>query len=376
MTAKTCNIKGVTLSDIHLGHRRTPTEFIARNLEKMVFTRNYADLDVIFISGDLFDRTLPLSSDDSFESIQWLGRLINFGKANKIVVRLLEGTPSHEWKQTRILAAINEIAGGDCDVKWVSTLSIEHHAKLGVSILYIPDEWSPDPDDTWKQVQALLASEQMTSVDFTIMHGQFPYQLPAHVKAPTHVPERYQSITNYLCFCGHVHTHSVLGNIVVPGSFDRLVHGEEGPKGFVEWTVRSKDNWDVSFVENKGAKRYVNIDVKGQSHEEMLLTIDARIAELPDESHIRLETFKSDPIAAVLQTVRVNYPQFVWSTPKLVDSGTDVAEPIMDRRMKLETVPINPRTLPDLVKNELVARSVDSTTAEFCLHLIREALPK
>ena len=66
-------------------------------------------------------------------------------------------------------------------------------------------------------------------------------------------------MVRYNAFFGHVHKRSTYKKIEVAGSFDRLAHGEEEPKGFLDVTYYSEDNRVVKFVENKDAEVYTSI---------------------------------------------------------------------------------------------------------------------
>jgi DNA repair exonuclease SbcCD nuclease subunit len=143
-------------SDIHLGHPNTLTEDILRNLEKAFPTsKETEELDIIFFSGDVFDRLLNFPDNSVSEIESWINVFLRRCKALDIVVRVLEGTPSHDWKQSNVFEKVNNIGKIDCDVKHVKNLSIEHIERFGINVLYVPDEWEPETDDTWKQVKDL-----------------------------------------------------------------------------------------------------------------------------------------------------------------------------------------------------------------------------
>jgi hypothetical protein len=363
------SLTGLTLSDNHLGHRRTPTEFITKNIKTLLLDKDVKqDVQIIFWSGDLLDRSVNLSTDDAYEIISFLGWFLLYLKKNNIVSRFLEGTPSHEWKQTRILSALNQLV--DVDVKWVSTLSIERHKELDITILYLPDEWSSDNEETWKQVQQLLLDENLTKVDYVVMHGQMEYQLPDHVTSKTHKLERYQSIAGKLCFCGHIHKHSIRDNFVVPGSTDRLAHGEEEAKGIVKWKTYDTGEREITFIENKNAKIYKTIDCSRLSVEEMLVKIDTELKDVPQDSFIRLEGHKDDPILSVLQQALSSYLGYNWSQPKIKDKTAKLTETLIDKRVLVKSVPITERTIADLVTAELQNRNVGELDIANCIGLL------
>lgn len=171
-------IRYIVMSDVHLGHRKNKTIDIIRNIGR--FFNHYADrsdLDIIFIAGDLFDRLLDLPSDDSSEILAWAIQFIDYCSRNAIRLRILEGTPSHDWRQSRIFEKLISISNTDINFKYINTLSIEYMDDLGIHILYVPDEWSTTSEDTLSQVDELLKKNDLQQVDIAIMHGMFEYQM-------------------------------------------------------------------------------------------------------------------------------------------------------------------------------------------------------
>lgn len=368
---KSCKLNIITLSDIHLGHRKNKTGNIVTNIMRMLpDDSRMASVDAIFIPGDLFDKTVSLASDDAYEVVVGLGYLLKLCEKHNIVLRVLEGTPSHDWKQTRVLDAINSYGGNKVDAKWVHSLSIEFHKKLGISILYIPDEWKPDTEDTWSEVVHLLAEHNLDSVDVILMHGQFAYQLPEHVKASFHEVDRYNSITNYVCYCGHVHTHSVKGKIVVPGSFDRLAHNEEGPKGLIRSVVDLKlKTTSHVFDENQTAMVFKTVNCSNLALEKAFDLIDKHVSHLPDDSHVCLLLDKSSVASECMAVVKNKYPQFNWTSKTTKEDKT--IKPIVDKRLMLNLKPINERTIVDLVRDAILADGVPEPTAAKCIDTLQ-----
>ena len=374
MTRRRLRLK--VLSDIHLGHRRTDTDSIIKNLKKALpDTSESDDLDLIFITGDVFDRLFSLHDPAIYEIHSWFSRLLRMCKRRNIVLRVLEGTPSHDWKQCRLLNNINIDAGINADAKHVSTLSIEHIDSLDIDVLYVPDEWSVDSDDTWKQVQALLVESKLTSIDFTLLHGCYQYQLPPHVQTSTHEPDRYCDITKHYVFTGHVHITSRYKNIIVPGSFDRLAHNEEGDKGDYHITVVDDGDDSVIFVKNKSAKTYLTLDCRGLNVDDALGKVTSTVKSIPPESHIRLQALESDVISGSLDILRKKYPSIRWST-KIVSNDKSKNNNIIlsDMRATYKTVPITKSSIVELVKNQLISMDCNDSSIDDCLNALAEVI--
>lgn len=349
-------LKILVFSDVHLGHRRTPTELIIDNLMKAVPDNTTSnDLDMIIIPGDLFDRFLNLPQDDTYQIHSFIGWLLTLCKKRNITLRVLEGTPSHDWKQPKLIDQINEIVGADA--KHMPVLDIEHIDRFGIDILYIPDEWSHDNDDTWNQVQRLMIEKQLDKVDFTVMHGQFAYQLPPHVDAPVHNPDRYADITRHYVFCGHVHIPSQYRNIIVPGSFDRLSHGEEGAKGSWIITVNPEGDDTVVFNENKTAMTYMTIDCVGLDIDDVLSLVENKVNACRYGSRIRISASDDDPINSSIHVLSQKYPGLHFESHR---SGRtkSTKETLVDMRATYKTIPITPESVSTLIKAELLKQGI------------------
>jgi hypothetical protein len=345
-------------------HRRNPTTRIIKNFDESVLPDDdtTAALDILFIPGDIFDSLRALNDEDVPPTDAWIHRTLRIAKKHDIVVIVLEGTPGHDWKQSRRFVDINENAGIGANLRYVDTLSIEYIEQYGITVLCVPDEWDT-PENTLSQVHDLLRAKGLTQVDFAIMHGQFPHQLPEHVKAPKHDPEAYMAIVKYVILIGHVHTFSVYRSqinphgsfIVAQGSFDRLTHGEEGPKGHVRLVVRSEGDIDLKFIENDNAMKFVTIRCTSMDLEETLQTISAVARELPDGSHIRVEADHDNPILTNMEELIRRFPLGVWSKLSR-EAAIEEKQMVTEDDTPFVPIVITRENLPNLLL-ERVARS-------------------
>lgn len=310
MTLKHSRLNIAELSDVHLGHNKTSASHIVKNLYR-AFPDNEitGELDIIWIAGDLFDSLLNLPSESVSEITKWATHFLKLCKKRDIVLRVLEGTPSHDWQQAKLLVDINEHADIGADLKYIQELSIEYIERFGIHILYVPDEWRPKNSHTWHEVQELLLSHQLSKVDFCIMHGCFTYQIPPSLldMFETHDTENYIGITEYLIFIGHIHQHSQYKNILSAGSFDRLSHGEEEPKGHIRATVNKDGTYTAKFIVNEGAKTYLTLDYSGLSLDEVYRRLDELIPTIKDDSHVRIQASTEDAVFKAGSEIKARY---------------------------------------------------------------------
>jgi hypothetical protein len=309
------------ISDIHTGHPKVPT----RNITDGLFAafpnnKETAALDIIFIAGDFFDRNLHLSFDGVGEIQIFIRYLLRLCEQHNIILRLLEGTPSHDWKQGCMFSQIHELVETKCDFRWIEKLSIEYIESLDINVLYVPDEWEHDPNDTWKQVQGLLHDQGLKTVDFSVMHGLFEFQLPAHLNISHHMSERYLAITDHYIDIGHHHTqrsHTLPefdSTVLVNGSFDRLCHGEEGAKGHyrVNINVNGSGKDDITFVENEMAMRFVTVNCLDMTLSDTMDKLAKEVGNLPHGSHVRIIARAGSEVAAAKRELEVMWDTIRW----------------------------------------------------------------
>lgn len=317
-------IKYLTLSDVHLFHRKNTTENIIKNLDLYfdyyTHKSKFSNIDILFIAGDLFDTLLDFASEEIYDVMAWLARVMNFCLRFNIKFRILEGTPSHDWKQSRVSKIIYQLLPEGLDFKYIDTLSIEHIKDLGINVLYMPDEWTDSPDKTYAQVQVLLKDNNLTQVDIGIFHGMFEYQLkdvPGNLHK--HNEYNYLNIVKYFINIGHIHTYSVYERIIAQGSFDRLSHNEEEAKGGVLCTISKDGNNHFDFIENKNARIFKTILLKNNDLDKSMLKISKDLKGIPDDSFIRIKANKTHPIYIAMDELRLRYPQYTFSKISIED---------------------------------------------------------
>lgn len=348
---------------MHLGHHNTPTVHILRSLRRLFPDNDVTGaLDLIVIAGDLFDRLLNLPDDNVAEIKYWMKSFLSMCARRNIKVRVLEGTPSHDWKQNRLMVDVQLIGEIPVDLKYVDKLSVEIMSDWGISLLYIPDEWRPRCDDTWAEALVALQQSGLEKVDFVVMHGAFHHQMPKniHKQLELHTAERYISITNLAVYVGHVHQMSVYDDMIYSaGSTDRLTHGDEAPKGYWKGTFYPSGEKSLQFIENPNAMRYDTINCVGLVGDALNHAILEKVNTLPQGSHIRLKATKADIAAQSISVLETKYPGFHW-TLKTVDGGGDAETPIlMDTRPKFQGVSISKENIVELLMERIAVKHPD-----------------
>ena len=346
-------IQYLLLSDIHGGHNRTPTDFITSNLRSyfIKYKKKIENVDIIFISGDTFDRLLAINSPDSIIMYNWLTELVNFCSKHGIKLRILEGTPSHDWKQVKLLYEIINKFNIDVDFKYVENIEIENMVirDLELSVLYIPDEIKDNAEEIWKEVTKTLEENNMDKVDLIVMHGAFKYQIPIKNLDFLHDENRYISITNYLINIGHVHNHSEFDKILCPGSFDRLTFADENDKKG-GWLVRLYEDGNVEkeFLENTTAMVFKTIDLTKEASQ-----INKILKHIPDYSNIRLLVNKDDSIKELVNELQFKYPNKRFIIKDIDKKDSKEININKDNKKELFKFKINKDNIKNLIIEEI-----------------------
>ena len=368
-------INFLEISDVHLGHHRTRTPKVIDGLYKLLPEgKETQDLDLIIIAGDLFDRLLQKNDEWMWMIELWAMWLLKVCAKNNIVLRVLEGTPSHDWKQSKMFETYNKGTEFAADVRYVETLEYEYHTGLGLGILYLPDEWHPDLTHCFKEAKRVLAEHGEEQADIIIMHGQFEYQLPEHVGIEFHSSAAWESIVREFIFCGHVHHHSHRGKILVAGSFERLKHGEEEPKGYIRGTLMPNGRHKVRFVENTAAQQYVTIDCRDLPVNEAMAKIDTVVRTLPEGSFIRIEASSSDNVAAAIPFLKEQYSKLYWDNPKIHAKGSLHADTAVLATELYVPIDLTKQNLSGLLKERLVNRKLSEAQLTRAMALLEWSL--
>jgi len=344
-------ISYLVLSDVHLGNNRTKTDYIIDNLHTLIEDNHnmLKKLDIWFIAGDLYDKLLASSSTEFILVNKWLSTLAMYCTKYDIKLRILEGTPSHDWRQVSVFSTTIETLGISLDYKYVDQLSIEYLADLDMHILYVPDEWNNTAEDTYVEVVNLLHKYNIPNVDIAIMHGQFAYQLPMVELPSSHIEDDYLKIVKYYINIGHIHTSSAHGRILAQGSFDRLAHNEEEPKGCMLMNIHHTGDMDFLFLKNKNAYPYRKYDLTELNTSEIIKYITKELRKLKLGTRVRLIVANNE-VNKLLGPVQDTFKDIIFTIDKKKAVTTTV---IKDNRVVIKPFEIRKDNLEELLTIEL-----------------------
>lgn len=376
-----CSIKIGSTSDIHFGHPRTPTSHIVTSfLEAFPDNAQTAELDMIFLCGDVFDRLLTVPEADHAIARVGIAKFLMRCEKYSIILIIEEGTPRHDRKQSYMFQELVELMGLNVELHYMDGCQILNIEKHGINILCIQDEYRHDPNETLAEVRQLMAERMLTKVDFAIMHGQFEYQLPDidNARHKCHNAEAYLSLVEHQIFIGHDHHYSEFSlpeytsGIVAHGSLDRLSHGEEEPKGHIRLTLDAEGNKSLVFVENKLAMDYRTIEVYDLPSDEVISLI--RALKLRPGSHIRLKGTVFDMGVRMIRHLRKDFPEYKLSPLPEKDKRTDAPAPIVERTYI--PVQISKENATGMVKDWLARKGFPPAEIKDCEDYLNEQINK
>lgn len=350
----------LVLSDIHLVHPRCSTTEMIEQLD-LYFdhyraSSEFVNLDYLFIAGDLFDRHIDGVEGDYHIIQLWLARLLRFCKHYNIKLRLLKGTPSHDKDQMQMAVTLEKILKLEMDFRYIDTLHIEYVKEDNLYILYVPDEYHPESKETYRQVLELMANLGISKVDIAIMHGFFGYQLPelAH-STLKHDEQAYLDIVEHYISIGHVHKFSVYERIIAQGSFGRISHGEEEPKGGTICYITPDGKDSFQFVENIHAKTFKTINIRLRDVEKVLVQIERELSTLEADSYIRLLMNKEHTLYSNLDLVRQRFPManFTRKDSSKANKTNHLTELDISIEVLYTPIDINKSNIVTLLKEEI-----------------------
>lgn len=369
-------LRYISLGDVHLGHRLTPSRLVIKNLETMITSELLETLDMVIITGDLFDRQLQNGDEDVNAINRWITRFMYKCAAYDVQLYIVEGTPSHDRKQSQFFIEQKVNANIPIRMHYAKELEIVYNDRFDAHFLFVPDKWNPSTAVTLGQVKAKMLELGITQVDFAIMHGAFTYQLPSIVEEPTHDQFEYLQLVKHQILIGHVHNMTVYEDkIYAAGSFDRCGHGDEIPKGMFHIEVRDNGNFTATFIENHGARKYVTWDAHGLETKELNYLIKDRIKQLPNGSSIRLRCEPGDVANGDLDSYRREYQAFDWqiTVEKSTVKKNTVLESMRNFDMS-EFVPITKDNLMELLLYELEQGGQTESTVNRCAQRFKELI--
>lgn len=254
----------VNISDIHIGKKDDMR--LKEELEIFFdYLKDTENIDMITVSGDLFDRVLTANEYGTTLALEFIQRLIEL-YIPEIDIRIIKGTRSHDFNQLDILKVFKEKAGSHFKIIEKNEVEVFN----GYKILYLPEEYPTDYDDFYKE--NLLGVEDKV-YDFIIGHGMIDfiaftgYEDDSENRVhgtPTHKADDLIRVTKGPIIFGHIHEkQEYKDKIYYTGSYSRYSFDTPSEKGFMVFDIDDDDpsKFKMTFIENTKAPTYAVLDI-------------------------------------------------------------------------------------------------------------------
>lgn len=344
MSLTTGEINVLFSSDYHCLHPHVLTLEIANRVSAMMEkTFQSSPVAYCILAGDFFHETRQLFEESVLHAQMFIHTILDLCDTYHVKLRVMEGTPLHDRKQSKQFEMMNQCRSLPCDLRYIKDISLITEAD-GTTWMYVPDPGRRDPDDVLADVRSRIRQEGLEQVDFMVTHTMYRHHVAKGLHITAHDPDAYLNLTKYVVDNGHVHTPSIYKRrFLTNGSVDRLKHGEEEAKGI--WLAHVKPNPDdlyLEFIENTKASPHRTLDYRLLSGEEILTRLKEEINEKqPTRQFIRLKLSESVYNEGILAHLKQTYPFVVWDKMIEREEVEDSDEDHLNFEQELGTLQAN-----------------------------------
>ena len=254
----------VTLADIHIGKKSTEalrTELDAGFLRYLEENQNHIDL--LTIAGDYFDRIIRFNEPAGILALDLMDSIMGFAVKNKFLVRVLQGTKSHDNNQLDVFATYEDNHPDILKIIRKVTAETVNMGGQDYKILYLPEEYPSDPDSYYKDYFSdkydLIYGHGMTDVVGFSFSDWKDEGENISLGTPVHDTDKLLSLSAGPVMFGHIHNKKdYKGKFFYTGSYSRYAFDSQEPKGWLTTELNPEDfsDYKVEFHENKLAPTY------------------------------------------------------------------------------------------------------------------------
>lgn len=251
----------ITISDVHHGakpHDAMHQEFYCEGGFFDVLDAALPEEDFIgvAVTGDWFDKKLDMNDPRAKLGISVMVDILNRCIQHDKFLVVIRGTYSHDLNQLNVFEEFAVLYDKFHLINTVQTIKFGN-----LNTLCIPEEYPTDVD-------AYYEDHFSKKYDLVLGHGFFDFNCFDSNDAEKIIPQMPVFEADVICglapitIFGHDHAHrsysTKAGEIWYNGSFSRLCHNEETPKGFL-YIEYSKKKPVVHFIENAMAPKYITV---------------------------------------------------------------------------------------------------------------------
>lgn len=348
-------------SDLHFGVQNIPQGEMALAFYETV-KPVLEETDIFFINGDFFD-TLVLFDSHGFNPIyDVMLFILRMCEDHRIILRVLQGTWSHDRNQCEKFETFYRNGNFTFDYKFFNGIDLEEISikERSLKVFYIPDDLPfKNSDDVVSIIKEKMFERGWDKVDYGCIHGFFDFTYPKMLSHEGKVifKKTQFPFVNKMIDVGHVHQYRQDDNVFSNGSFDRICHGDEDPKGCIR-ILDYPTHYTAHFVKNKDAALFNTLFFsKEDTTESIRGKIKTHLDSLITNRTINLRCIieSSEFRDAIKTWMKENYPQVKCSIKK-VEQCEDkplmiTSSVILDRHTRKEAP--TPKTLAVFIRNHI-----------------------
>jgi len=245
------------LSDIHIGHSRTPAKITVDSIMKMVKDNidKISSCNILALTGDITDKLLSTRSKDYGELLRLMSFLTKLCLKYDMWLLSLYGTPLHEMEQMGNVFNFLSLNYPELKYREYSGIGVDYIEELDLRIGYLSDIKL-----TNEEVYAEFDKLFIVKPDILLTHAFYTH----HIDLPLPDLRVSDKILDYVIgpvLNGHDHRYTEYKSIITVGSTDRLAHNEEADKGCAIVSLGVNGVYLVERIINTNAVIYKTISI-------------------------------------------------------------------------------------------------------------------
>ena len=241
----------LTMGDLHVG-TIDPAVLLEHIRTYFIPEIKKEETDLVVFLGDWWDKAVSANSATARASFTIFGEVRDACIECNKPFRMILGTKGHDNDQ---LELFNQFKQDGFNFRIITHVESEF-VLPNFKVLYIPEEYMEDKDEYYKdyfkgEYDMIFMHGMIKDVAFVAKNQEGEL---THAKAPVFDVEELISICRGPIMSGHIHSKMIVADrFVYNGSFERFIFGEEEKKGFFRTKYDRSGNFEIEFIENKGA---------------------------------------------------------------------------------------------------------------------------
>jgi len=374
-------LKVVIITDLHFDVPSVPVEVLIKHLNKWLHENReiIKEADLFIINGDVFHRAVTLMNSNIIDIVNWMVDLLTICKRYNLIVRILDGTCSHDYHQSKIFNPLFKALELP-NAKFISDITVENIS--GFDIGWIPDN-KGTANSVKRQLINAMSMKNVTMLDLLNIHSAFAFNLPPQALSKNTLDEEsFTELVTGVILNGHIHTPmKYKDKIITIGSFGTYNHGEEVDKGGLLLTLFKKDNettYTSKFLKNQNVTVFKTINLSSKRYDTIpkaVTRINNVIAPLLRDReyiNVRLILQPNHPLLLTKSTAVLPDGLINWKFERVKDKNKDIRVDDLNGEIEEEHMTITRSNIIEVLNDFSNSREVENP--HIILDTIKELL--